>query len=126
MLTITVTISNYNIVKCNVSKIPFINTLTVYQWNDERDIFRQLWAASDDKGNKWFNQILRLQQDIGPYHIIFKAVRGNWDLANIALDDIVIANSNCNGKCLYDKIQYMCGNYRNKKPTTEKIAFELT
>ena len=40
----------------------------------------------------------RLQQDIGPYHIIFKAVRGNWGLANIALDDIVIANSNCNGK----------------------------
>lgn len=76
----------------------YINTLTVYQWNDERDIFRQLWTASDDKGNKWFNQILRLQQDIGPYHIIFKAVRGNWDFANIALDDIVIANSNCNGK----------------------------
>jgi hypothetical protein len=21
---------------------------------------------------------------------------------------------------------YICGNYRNKKPTTEKIAFELT
>lgn len=76
----------------------YINTLTVYQWNDERAIFKHLWTASDDKGNHWFNQILSLQQNIGPYHIIFKADRGNWNISHIALDDIVITNSKCNGK----------------------------
>lgn len=87
----------------------YINTLAVYQYNDERKQRRQLWTASKNKGKKWFNQILSLQQDIGPYHIIFKAVRGNWNIGNIALDDIVIANSNCNGKyrsCIYT--MYMC------------------
>jgi hypothetical protein len=61
----------------------FINTLTVYQWNDERNLSRQLWTASKNKGNKWFNQILRLQQDIGPYHIIFKAVPRKRHLAHM-------------------------------------------
>ncbi|CAC5403043.1 unnamed protein product [Mytilus coruscus] len=69
-----------------------INTLKVFQLNDERTI--ELWNKSANQGNKWYFQSLSLS-DIGPYRIKFKAIRGNGRKSEIAIDDIFITNTDC-------------------------------
>lgn len=76
-----------------------INTLTVFQRNSEHTI--ELWSKSGDQGYKWCFQSLPLKH-IGPYQIVFKAIRGYGDRSDIAIDDISIINTICNkGRTLY-------------------------
>lgn len=75
-----------------------INTLTLFQMNSEHTIER--WSKSNNQGNKWYFQSLALE-NIGPYQIIFKAIRGDGSKSDIAVDDIIIKNTVCNkGKTL--------------------------
>ncbi|VDI24292.1 Hypothetical predicted protein [Mytilus galloprovincialis] len=69
-----------------------INTIKVFQQNSKHHI--ELWKKSDDQGNKWYFQSLSLN-DIGPYLIKFKAIRGNGHRSEIAIDDIIITNTDC-------------------------------
>ncbi|CAG2236370.1 unnamed protein product [Mytilus edulis] len=69
-----------------------INTLIVFQLNDNRTV--ELWNESAYQGNKWYFQSLSLN-DTGPYHIMFKAIRGNGNKSEIAIDDISITNTDC-------------------------------
>ncbi|CAC5393954.1 unnamed protein product [Mytilus coruscus] len=69
-----------------------INTLKVFQQSIKHNI--TLWEKSGNQGNKWFFQSLSLT-DIGPYRIMFKAIRGNGYKSEIAVDDIFISNSDC-------------------------------
>ncbi|XP_071130569.1 uncharacterized protein [Mytilus edulis] len=70
-----------------------INTLTVFQMNSEHTI--ELWSKSNNQGNKCFFQSLALT-NIGPYQIIFQAIRGDGSKSEIAVDDIIIKNTVCN------------------------------
>ena len=72
-----------------------INTLSVFQLVDTT--LTKIWRAYGDKGKKWNYQILNLKQDIGQYKIVFKAIKGDGREGDIALDDIFIANRECNG-----------------------------
>lgn len=75
-----------------------INTLKVFQNSSGHN--KELWSKSGSQGNKWHVQSLPLI-NIRPYRIIFKAIRGNGDRSNIAVDDIIIKNTVCNkGKIL--------------------------
>jgi hypothetical protein len=57
--------------------------------------------------SEFARQVLFVNEDIMSGDI--NGAGNNWDLANIALDDIVIANSNCNGKYRsYRYTIYMC------------------
>ncbi|CAC5399333.1 unnamed protein product [Mytilus coruscus] len=69
-----------------------INTLKVFQMDSESTI--ELWNKSANQGNKWYFQSLSLN-DIGPYRIKFKAIRGNGSKIEIAIDDISITNTDC-------------------------------
>ncbi|XP_052068045.1 MAM and LDL-receptor class A domain-containing protein 1-like [Mytilus californianus] len=69
-----------------------IKTLKVFQLNREHTI--ELWSKSYNQGNKWYFQSLALK-DIGPYEINFKAIRGDGDKSDIAIDDILITNTVC-------------------------------
>ncbi|CAC5403046.1 unnamed protein product [Mytilus coruscus] len=69
-----------------------INTLKVFQLSNKHNI--TLWEKSGNQGNKWFFQSLSLD-DIGPYRIMFKAIRGNGRKSEIAVDDIFITNTDC-------------------------------
>ncbi|CAC5389526.1 unnamed protein product [Mytilus coruscus] len=71
-----------------------INTLKVFQRNSENDRYVELWSKSENQGNKWHFQSLTLQ-NIGSYQIIFKAIRGDGDKSEIAVDDILITNTVC-------------------------------
>lgn len=73
-----------------------INTLSVFQHVGTTWI--EIWTTYGDKGKKWNYQILNLKQDIGLYQIVFEAIRGDGSKGDIALDDIFIANRQCNGK----------------------------
>ncbi|VDI39129.1 Hypothetical predicted protein, partial [Mytilus galloprovincialis] len=78
-----------------------INTLKVFQLNDYHII--ELWNESANQGKKWYFQSLSLN-DIGIYRIMFKAVHGNGNKNEIAIDDISITNTNCkkdDGNYLY-------------------------
>ncbi|VDI67735.1 Hypothetical predicted protein [Mytilus galloprovincialis] len=69
-----------------------INTLKVFQLNDNRTI--ELWNESANQRNKWYFQSLSLKY-IGPYQINFKAIHGNGSKSEIAIDDISITNTDC-------------------------------
>ncbi|CAC5389522.1 unnamed protein product [Mytilus coruscus] len=71
-----------------------INTLKVFQRNSENNRYVELWSKSDNQGNKWYFQSVTLQ-NIGPYQIIFKAIRGDGNKNEIAVDDIFITNTVC-------------------------------
>lgn len=73
-----------------------INTLSVFQFVGTTWI--EIWTTYGDKGKKWNYQILNLKQDIGHYQIVFEAIRGDGNIGDIAIDDIFIANRQCNGK----------------------------
>ncbi|XP_076075807.1 MAM and LDL-receptor class A domain-containing protein 1-like [Mytilus galloprovincialis] len=70
-----------------------INKLVVYQMNSNYKF--ELWNISNNQGNKWYFQSLTLR-DIRPYQIKFKAIRGKYHTSDIAIDDIVITNNDCN------------------------------
>ncbi|VDI23995.1 Hypothetical predicted protein, partial [Mytilus galloprovincialis] len=70
-----------------------INTLKVFQNSSGHN--KELWSKTGSQGNKWHVHSLPLI-NIGPYRIIFKAIRGNGDRSNIAVDDIIIKNTVCN------------------------------
>ncbi|CAC5389521.1 unnamed protein product [Mytilus coruscus] len=75
-----------------------INTLKVFQMNSEHNI--ELWNKSGSQGYKWHFQSLALT-NIGPYQIMFKAIRGNGKRSDIAVDDIFIYNTVCNKGLLH-------------------------
>ncbi|OPL32967.1 hypothetical protein AM593_07550, partial [Mytilus galloprovincialis] len=70
-----------------------INTLKVFQNSSGHN--KELWSKTGNQGNKWHVHSLPLI-NIGPYRINFKAIRGNGDRSNIAVDDIFIKNTVCN------------------------------
>ncbi|CAG2190857.1 unnamed protein product [Mytilus edulis] len=84
-----------------------INTLKVFQLNDNRTF--ELWNESANQGNKWYFQSLSLN-DIGPYRIMFTAIRGNGNKSEIAIDDISITNTDCKKVQLhkFTESQYFC------------------
>lgn len=70
-----------------------INNLKVFQNGSKHNI--ELWSKSGSQGNKWHFQSIALT-NIGPYQIIFKAIRGHGNRSDIAVDDIIIQNTVCN------------------------------
>ncbi|VDI84001.1 Hypothetical predicted protein, partial [Mytilus galloprovincialis] len=70
-----------------------IGTLKVFQVKNARLI--ELWRTAANQGNNWQYQSLSLDE-IGPYQIMFRATRGKGYKSKIAVDDILINNTECN------------------------------
>lgn len=76
-----------------------IGSLHVYQIYSTPDEDMPIWTVDDEQGTAWIYQAINLTYKNEYFQIMFEGVRGVGNKGDIALDDITITNSYCEGMC---------------------------